>query len=74
MLLHLPRVQMDESSGWFGPIILARFYIRRKKIRIFLIRDELKKKKIPVSSEGRQWYEYVNDHIKEQELEGGYKN
>ena len=27
-------------------------------------------KQIPVSSEGMQWYEYVNDDIKEQELEG----
>ena len=28
--------------------------------------------KIPMSSEGLQWYEYVNHDIKEQELEGGY--
>lgn len=25
-----------------------------------------------MSSEGLQWYEYVNHDIKEQELEGGY--
>ncbi len=29
---------------------------------------------IPMSSEGMQWYEYVNHDIKEQELEGGYLN
>ncbi len=27
-----------------------------------------------MSSEGMQWYEYVNHDIKEQELEGGYLN